>query len=109
MDGPGAGDQDGTYVTEVAKGALFSMTMTSSCPERSNRTISDKLSVIEHTYPGWRIRDRSNGMWSATRIATPTPTQAAAGLHAHILQPDLDALAAVLCQQLYIVQTVGVS
>ncbi|KAB8186822.1 hypothetical protein FH608_045850 [Nonomuraea phyllanthi] len=76
----------------------------SSCPEHENDLNEHKLSVIEHTYPAWRIRQWPNDMWTATRITAPTPGQAAAGLHRCILQPGLDALAAVLCQQLYIAQ-----
>jgi hypothetical protein len=63
-----------------------------------------KLAVIEQTYPGWHIKSRGR-MWSATRTTPPTPEQATAGLHHHIIQPGLDALAAVLSQQLYIAQT----
>lgn len=81
------------------------MTMPSSRPEHANTTTSDKLTVIEQTYPGWRIRARPRNMWTATRVIPPTPQQAAAGLHECVLQPGLDALAAVLCQQLYIAQT----
>lgn len=78
------------------------MTMVSSF---ANNDTSIKLRVIEQTYPAWRIRGRGNDMWSATRIVTPTPAQAAAGLHHFVVQPDLDALAAVLCQQLLIAQS----
>lgn len=80
------------------------MTMASPCPEPDSST---KLAVIEQTYPAWWIRRRRNNMWTATRVTTPTPRQVAAGLHQCIIQPSLDALAAVLCQQLYIAQTVS--
>lgn len=82
------------------------MTMTSPCPEPYDSTTIDKLTVLEHTYPRWRISPREHGMWSATRVVPPTPAQSAAGVHRFIIQPDLDALAAVLCQQLGIAQTV---
>lgn len=81
------------------------MTMPSSRPERASNITKNKLTVIEQTYPGWRIRARPRNMWTATRVIPPTPQQAAAGLHECVLQPGLDALAAVLCQQLYIAQT----
>lgn len=83
------------------------MTMASYCPNSDNDHIQNKLSVMEHTYPGWRIREWPGNMWTATRVSAPTPAQAAAGLHRCILQPGLDALAAILCQQLYIAQMVS--
>ena len=83
------------------------MTMTSPRPKHTNGAVTAKLAVIEQTYPAWRIRPRRNNMWTATRVTDPTPQQAAAGLHQCIIQPTLDALAAVLCQQLKIDQTVG--
>lgn len=83
------------------------MTMTSARPEPEDSTTAHKLAIIEYTYPAWRVRQWPNDMWTATRVSRPTPAQAAAGLHRCILQPGLDALCAVLCQQLYIVQTLG--
>ena len=82
------------------------MTMASPCLI-SDQSITNKRSVIEQTYPGWHIRQWPGGMWSATRVTPPTEEQAAAGLHHCLLQPGLDALAAVLCQQLLIAQTAG--
>lgn len=61
------------------------------------------LAVLEHTYPAWHIRDHA-GRLSASRVRTPTPRQRAAGLHQHILQPTIVALAAILAQQLDISQ-----
>ncbi|MFI7126051.1 hypothetical protein ACIBQ1_10180 [Nonomuraea sp. NPDC050153] len=82
------------------------MTMTSPCPEPYDSTTAHKLAILEHTYPRWRITQRVGGMWSATRVVPPTRAQAAAGVHRYIIQPDLDALAAVLCQQLFIAHTI---
>lgn len=81
------------------------MTMTSSRPHQPTPDTPAALSVIEQTYPRWQIRQRPNNMWIARRITPPTPIQAAAGLHRYIIQPSLEALAAVLCQQLLIAQT----
>lgn len=83
------------------------MTMTSSHPEPTYNPKDHKLAVIEQTYPGWRIRRSRHEMWTAVRITPPTPTQAAAGLHDCVIQPDLHALSAILCQQLLIAQTTG--
>lgn len=82
------------------------MTMASPCPKPDKSTIADQFSALEHTYPLWRIKPRPRGMWSATRILPATPAQAAAGLQCHTLQPDLDALAAFLCEQFRIAQTI---
>lgn len=79
------------------------MTMTSPCPEQP--ATPTQLTVIEQTYPRWDIRQRPGNMWIARRVTPPTPTQAAAGLHCYIIQPSLEALAAVLCRQLLIAQT----
>ncbi|MFB4265251.1 hypothetical protein [Nonomuraea sp. GTA35] len=78
------------------------MTMASTNPQPPHTT--QTLTVLEHTYPGWNISGHQNGMWSATRDVTPT--QADAGMHAIIVQPNLLALAAILSQQLEIVQRV---
>lgn len=43
-------------------------------------------------------------MWSAVRLTAPTAEQATAGLHQFIVQPTLEALSAVLAQQLAIAQ-----
>lgn len=82
------------------------MTMTSSRPHNDKSATAYKLAIIEQTYPGWNIRQRAGGMWSATRTSL-TPEQSEAGLHRYIIQPTLEAIAAVLSQQLYIMQSVG--
>lgn len=81
------------------------MTMTArsaSGPSEFDR----RLTAIQHTYPAWNIRRRPNNMWIATRTTPPTPAQTAAGLHHHIVQPGLDALTAVLSEQLLIALTI---
>lgn len=65
-----------------------------------------QLAILEQTYPRWQIRRRPTGMWTATRVITPTAAQAAAGLQRYLLLPTLDALAAVLCEQFLIAQTI---
>ena len=65
-----------------------------------------QLAVLEQTYPRWRIRKRPTGMWTATRVVAPTASQAAAGLQSYLLLPTLDDLAAALCGQFLIAQTV---
>jgi hypothetical protein len=65
----------------------------------------DKLAALEQTYPAWHIK-RKRGAWSAKRANPPTVAQAAAGVHALIIQPTMEALAAVLAQQMEIAQRV---
>lgn len=60
--------------------------------------------ILEQTYPAWRIRQSRAGMWSARR--TVTLNQAEAGLHRFIVQPTLEALSAILAQQLEIAQRI---
>lgn len=77
--------------------------MASTQDASQSRTFRRKLAILEYTYPAWRIRSR-HGMWTAIR--STTPAQAAAGLHQVVVQPTLDALAAILAQQLDIAQRV---
>lgn len=77
--------------------------MTSPQHASAYTTAMSKLIVLEQTYPAWHINQRG-GMWSAKR--TVSPAQMEAGLHEMILQPTMEALAAVLAQQLYIAQRV---
>lgn len=66
--------------------------------------IAHQLLVLEMTYPAWTITRRRNGMWSAIRVVDPTLTQTRAGLHKYMMQPTMQALAAVLAAQLDIAQ-----
>jgi hypothetical protein len=81
------------------------MTKTSPSPQPTHNSTAAQLAVIEHTYPRWDIRPRPGGMWLARRVTPPTPAQMEAGAHQYIIQPNLQALAAVLCRQLLIDQT----
>jgi predicted NAD/FAD-dependent oxidoreductase len=70
----------------------------------AHNTYERAVNILEQTYPAWNIRRASTGMWSARRSASST--QATAGLHRYIIQPTMEALAAVLAQQLEIAQRV---
>lgn len=65
--------------------------------------LARQLTVLRQTYPAWNIGHR-RGMWSAVRVTPPTPAEAAAGMHRYIVQPSLEALAAVLSYQTGIAQ-----
>lgn len=73
-------------------------------PQPAHQPPSREWTALEYTYPGWHIRERPTGMWSAVRAAGPTRRQAEAGLHRFIVQRGAQALAAVLAQQLAIAQ-----
>lgn len=75
--------------------------MTALQRKPTHNLIEQKRSVLEHTYPAWNVHRRGD-MWSAARAAAPTPTQVEAGLHRYIVQPSMEALAAILAQQLEI-------
>lgn len=76
-------------------------------PQRQHAPSADQiLNVLEHTYPAWRIRHSRSDMWAAVRAIAPTRSQAEAGVHRYIVQPTAQALAAVLAQQLDILQRV---
>jgi hypothetical protein len=75
-----------------------------SAPQPAHQLPSREWTALEYTYPGWHIRERPTGMWSAVRAACPSRRQAEEGLHRFIVQPGAQALAAVLAQQLDIAQ-----
>lgn len=77
--------------------------MTQAHRASHHATTITTLRILEQTYPGWDIRQRGS-MWSAVRLTAPTAEQATAGLHQFIVQPTLEALSAVLAQQLAIAQ-----
>ena len=73
-------------------------------PDPSPSLADRQFAVLLSTFPGWHIARRPNGAWAARRTTPPTPEQAQAGVHQYLIQPSMQALAAVLTQQLGILQ-----
>ncbi|MCW2880965.1 MAG: hypothetical protein JWQ95_5065 [Sphaerisporangium sp.] len=66
--------------------------------------VDQQLAVLRRTYPAWQIRriiwpDGTPGGWRATRYATLTPAQRAAGLIPSIARRDAVALVMELAVQ----------
>ncbi|WP_157253261.1 hypothetical protein [Nonomuraea typhae] len=64
-----------------------------------------QLAALRQTFPSWRIGCSRAGMWYAIRSTSPE-APAMAGLHRYIVQPSAEALAAILTQQLSLIQRV---
>jgi Anti-sigma regulatory factor (Ser/Thr protein kinase) len=60
-----------------------------------------QLSVLRHTYPGWRIRPvrQGKGGWWATRLVPPTPQEREAGVVPSLARADAPSLAQALAVQ----------
>ncbi|WP_433520055.1 hypothetical protein ACQP2T_63685 (plasmid) [Nonomuraea sp. CA-143628] len=92
--------------TRAARGDTIASSTTARQARPAPSKAEAQFAVLEQTYPRWRIRRRSTGMWTATRVVAPTAAQSAAGLQRYLLLPTLDALAAALVEQFVIAQTV---
>lgn len=66
--------------------------------------IGRQLSVLEQNFPAWHVRRRPHGMWSAVRVCPLTDVQIKTRQHRYIVQPSMEALAAILAHQLHIAQ-----